>query len=387
MHKCEDYYRILQVHHLAEPEVIESAYRRLAKKYHPDVNKNRSSEEMMQKINQAYEELSNPAKRQQYNLEWEDKYNKPHRNDYEFKKTHEKNEKSGLAAKSVLDEYFRNIMNKHFDFSYELISSIDKHNITKDDFIDWQRAVSMVFHLTEYNCKVYGTYKSKLLNGNVFSNIVEFDVNVVEYNAVMDMVEKDAFTKMIVLEDGKWRVFVGYEKLQPFISKFKALTSLLAAKSVMNELTETHSKVDGLTGFLNQRGIIERIENEAHRFDRYGNAFSLIMCDIDITKIIAGSIGQEARDRAVKFVGKILLNNLRKLDVVGRWGEKTFLILLPETSLSSAVKVTKKIYRILKTEKLIHGHKIYSVSVKFGAVQYASSLEESLDRINSQINL
>ena len=49
MYMREDYYRILQVHYLAEPEVIESAYKRLAKKYHPDVNKNESSVEMMQK--------------------------------------------------------------------------------------------------------------------------------------------------------------------------------------------------------------------------------------------------------------------------------------------------------------------------------------------------
>lgn len=42
MYTSEDYYRILQVHYLAEPEIIESAYKRLAKKYHPDVNKNES---------------------------------------------------------------------------------------------------------------------------------------------------------------------------------------------------------------------------------------------------------------------------------------------------------------------------------------------------------
>ncbi|HYE82475.1 MAG TPA: diguanylate cyclase [Clostridia bacterium] len=387
MHKHEDYYRILQVHYLAEPEVIESAYRRLAKKYHPDVNKGENSVEMMQKINQAYEELSNPVKRQQYNMEWEDKYNKSRGSDYEHKKAYEKNEKSLLVAKSVLDEYFGNIMNNHFDFAYELVSNIDKLNIAKDDFINWQCAVSMVFHLKEYSCKIYGTYKNKLLNGHMFHDIVEFSVNVVEYNSVMDMVEKDALIKMTVLEDGKWRVFIGYEKLQPLISKFKALTNLLTAKSVLSELMETHSKVDSLTSLLNQRGIIERVENEIHRFDRYGNVFSLIVCDIDIIKVINKSIEQEVKDCAVKCVGEILVNNLRKLDVVGRWGEKAFLILLPETRLSSAKKVTEKICRILKSKKLVHNDKTYRVFAKFGTVQYTSSLEESLDRINSQINL
>jgi len=158
MHRFTDYYRILQVHYLAEPEVIESAYKGLAKKYHPDINKSENTEEIMQKINQAYEVLSDSIKRQQYDLEWKGKFYEPNSNDH--KATYEKNDKSFSTAKSVLDEYFKNIMDNRFDFSYELISSIDKLNITKAEFISWQRAVSMVFQLTKYSCKIYLPLKS-----------------------------------------------------------------------------------------------------------------------------------------------------------------------------------------------------------------------------------
>lgn len=65
----KDYYEILQVHPQAEPEVIEAAWRRLARKYHPDVNKSQNAEERMKEINIAYEILSNPEKRKQYCLE------------------------------------------------------------------------------------------------------------------------------------------------------------------------------------------------------------------------------------------------------------------------------------------------------------------------------
>ena len=65
----EDYYRILQVHYLAEPEVIESAYRRLAKKYHPDVNRTAGAELRMKKINEAYDTLRDNIKRRAYDAE------------------------------------------------------------------------------------------------------------------------------------------------------------------------------------------------------------------------------------------------------------------------------------------------------------------------------
>jgi DnaJ-class molecular chaperone len=55
MHEWEDYYRILQVDFLAESGIIESAYKNLAKKYHPDINKAPVSVEIMKKINIAYE--------------------------------------------------------------------------------------------------------------------------------------------------------------------------------------------------------------------------------------------------------------------------------------------------------------------------------------------
>lgn len=70
MQRLDDYYKILQVHNLAEPEVIESAYKRLARKYHPDLNDSKDALIRMQKINEAYETLSDPGKRKEYDAYW-----------------------------------------------------------------------------------------------------------------------------------------------------------------------------------------------------------------------------------------------------------------------------------------------------------------------------
>ena len=58
-----DPYKVLQVDPEAEREVIEAAYRRLARKYHPDVSPDPESHEKMIAINQAWEQLRDPAKR------------------------------------------------------------------------------------------------------------------------------------------------------------------------------------------------------------------------------------------------------------------------------------------------------------------------------------
>ena len=61
-----DYYKILQVHPSAGKEVIDAAYRKLALKYHPDLNHSADAADKMKQINQAYDVLSNPTKRSAY---------------------------------------------------------------------------------------------------------------------------------------------------------------------------------------------------------------------------------------------------------------------------------------------------------------------------------
>ncbi|MGF1492479.1 MAG: molecular chaperone DnaJ [Microcoleaceae cyanobacterium] len=61
-----DYYEILGVSRDADKEEVKRAYRRLARKYHPDVNKEAGAEERFKEINRAYEVLSEPETRARY---------------------------------------------------------------------------------------------------------------------------------------------------------------------------------------------------------------------------------------------------------------------------------------------------------------------------------
>jgi curved DNA-binding protein len=64
--KYKDYYAALGVERTASPDQIKAAYRKLARKFHPDVSKEKNAEERFKEVSEAYETLKDPEKRAAY---------------------------------------------------------------------------------------------------------------------------------------------------------------------------------------------------------------------------------------------------------------------------------------------------------------------------------
>ena len=91
-----DYYKILGIDKNATPEQIKAAYRKLARKLHPDLNPNdKEANQKFQQINEANEVLSDPEKRKKY-----DQYGKDWQHGAEFEKAQQQQRSSGNYSRS-----------------------------------------------------------------------------------------------------------------------------------------------------------------------------------------------------------------------------------------------------------------------------------------------
>lgn len=108
---------------------------------------------------------------------------------------------------------------------------------------------------------------------------------------------------------------------------------------------------DALTGIPNRRAMNLYLQREVIRAKRTNSPLSFILCDIDKFKLINDKSGHDVGDEVLKSVSKLLRENIRKQDLVARWGGEEFLFALPETDIDSAVKVAETIRTRLSKAK------------------------------------
>jgi two-component system, cell cycle response regulator len=100
---------------------------------------------------------------------------------------------------------------------------------------------------------------------------------------------------------------------------------------------------DALTGCLNRRALIEQLEREWERAQRYGQVLTLLMVDLDHFKTVNDRRGHLAGDQVLQQIGDLLRREGRTVDTVGRYGGEEFVVVLPETALHGAMIVAERV--------------------------------------------
>jgi diguanylate cyclase (GGDEF)-like protein len=109
------------------------------------------------------------------------------------------------------------------------------------------------------------------------------------------------------------------------------------------EELERLSVTDGLTGLVNHRALMQRLNEEGTRSLRSKRAFTVIMCDVDHFKQYNDEFGHPEGDQVLKQVASLLKESTRTVDCAARYGGEEFAVLLPETDMSGAVEVAERI--------------------------------------------
>jgi diguanylate cyclase (GGDEF)-like protein len=126
--------------------------------------------------------------------------------------------------------------------------------------------------------------------------------------------------------------------------------------------------LDGLTGIFNRRFFELRMAEELERARRFGAGMAVIMVDIDHFKRLNDEFGHLIGDEVLRQVSSIFHQQLRKIDIVCRYGGEEFAILLSQTNPVHALRVADKL-RVMVEERQFPGVP-RPVTISAGAASY-----------------
>jgi diguanylate cyclase (GGDEF)-like protein len=117
-------------------------------------------------------------------------------------------------------------------------------------------------------------------------------------------------------------------------------------------LAETHrlARDDDLTGALNRRSLMERLDGQMAEAARHGDIFAVALCDVDGLKHVNDTAGHLAGNEVLIKVARIMREAVRAEDVVARFGGDEFVLLLPRTGLLPAQALVSRIESRLREE-------------------------------------
>ncbi len=162
------------------------------------------------------------------------------------------------------------------------------------------------------------------------------------------------------------------------------LKNLIKIKE-LNQKINNISTTDELTGLHNRKFLLERLESEMSRARRYHSSVSCILFDLDFFKVINDMYGYEWGDVLLKKIAEMLSSLARKEDVVTRYGDEEFMVILPDTSEENAFIFAERFRRDVEKMSFIPAgeeerHPV-KISGGISSYPYMNNVEETANTI------
>ncbi len=337
-----DYYKLLQVHFDASPEVIKAAYLKLTKVYHPDSSGAFSGG--IELLNEAFSVLKDPRQRNEYHKKWLEHFMGKAASSSLLEKGLAAGEPSMAAAKDTLDLFFRYLCIKEWDGAYGLLTTTDKSRTSYEDFEAWRIAVAALGDITGYAINYSNTIYDCEIDGTVYKEAIEFNVEITETDALTGESSTSKVKKCCAYDGVSWKVWLGAANIKALTLRFRLMAEHGKNIDSMALYHSAVNRIDPLTGLLSEPGFIMELEEEAARMERYHTPVTLAAFRaVPDDKLRAAS--------CVCQVASIIRDGKRRTDKVARLNNDIVICLLTETKFNSGEFAARKFVKLIERRR------------------------------------
>ncbi|MDI1262131.1 MAG: GGDEF domain-containing protein, partial [bacterium] len=155
---------------------------------------------------------------------------------------------------------------------------------------------------------------------------------------------------------------------------------LMAMDRLRNEVADL-ALLDDLTGVGNRRHLVQRLTEECARSERSGEAFALLVIDLDGFKSINDTYGHAAGDACLQHFTLMAQTRLRPGDLLARTGGDEFCIVLPSSTLREGAMIARRVLDVCRADAEQCVGKDIPISVSIGVAQWTRQMAAFPDRL------
>lgn len=149
----------------------------------------------------------------------------------------------------------------------------------------------------------------------------------------------------------------------------------------LHEVLQTRSTRDPLTNLYNRSYLNESLERDIERAKRKNISIAAIMMDLDFFKKYNDAYGHDAGDAILKQLANLMMENVRREDIVCRYGGEEFLLVFYDTNLETAIlRIEKLRQKIAELRFEFNGIK-NTITASFGIAMYPQHCNENAEKL------
>jgi diguanylate cyclase (GGDEF)-like protein len=165
-------------------------------------------------------------------------------------------------------------------------------------------------------------------------------------------------------------------------SRWTDQAAIVIERSNLYQVMANLAVTDDLTKLFNFRYLDQALEAEIKRCRRYKSTVSVIFLDLDRFKLVNDNHGHLMGSKTLKEVAHILVDNLRDVDIIARYGGDEFVVVLPYTPSDVAYKITLRLQRAIQQYRFLSDEGLsLNVTASFGLAGFPQHASNKTDLI------
>ncbi len=195
---------------------------------------------------------------------------------------------------------------------------------------------------------------------------LNIDLSKIDATLIEEFKNTEKIKRVVKIANKKGKIrtlSIKIDKLEKREGLYIIVLSDITKLQKRSEMFEIKANTDSLTKLYSRAKFNTLYQLEFERSTRCLNPLTLLFIDIDNFKITNDTYGHDVGDIVLKKFSKLISKNIRKYDILARWGGEEFILMLPQTNINNGYKLAEKIRNVIASNKF---EKIQTLTCSIG---------------------